>query len=173
MNTEKNLALISDLFGLASRYSIDDFDNARRYVDRSFQGDDQKRLLAILSKLRSLRANRIQPPSEDATEAMLVADTAPENHELRELRAILLDEQFLRSKISLLNIIRKVLHLKPSSRLEKKASRTEVAAWAINVIAKQPPAIQRSVYNSVRQLYLRQRESSLGGWADIILGDAK
>jgi hypothetical protein len=162
MSSDDVYALISDILGLAGRYSVENFRATRAHVEKSFQGHDRRALLRIIETLEVLvderaRANgtvrRSAPPSDTL--------------ELQEVAAILQDPAFMPRKADLLALLNKVMG-KSTLKASPKDSREAVVRKAMHAFFQLPPSTRTRVYKMLHARFIKARGSSLKDWSDII-----
>lgn len=162
MSTDEVYALISDILGLAGKYSVETFRAARAHVEKSFQSHDQRALMRIIQTLELLVKER------GRTSGTVRRPDAPtRDPELQEVAAILQDPAFMTRKSDLLAFLNKALG-KSSLKVSPKDSREAVVRRAVNVFAELPLPARTRAYKLLHARFIRARGSSLKDWSDII-----
>lgn len=155
-------SLISDILGLAGKYSIGTFHAARAHVEKSLQGPDQKALLRIIQTLELLVEERAR------IDGVVSRPEAPRgNFELQEVIAILEDPAFIPRKSDLLSFLKKAMG-KSALKVSSKDSREAVVRKAINAFVLLPQPDRTQTYKMLRARFIKARGSSLKDWSDII-----
>lgn len=162
MSNDDVFSLISDIFGIAGRYTPETFRATRGHVEKAFQGQDQRGLLKIIESLELLVAEKARSPVP--AEPIEVAN---DEVELKEVAAILQDPAFMPRKADLLAFLNRVIG-KESLKANSKDSRDAVVRKAVNVFPHLPLKLQARVYKSLHARFVNARGSSLKDWSDII-----
>lgn len=160
-------ALISDIMGVAARYSDETLKLAQEYARSTLNGNDRDAILGVLTELRQLKERRspsagVQEQLEGPVEPM--GEVSPRS---RELRAVLLDTTFLPSKADVSEFGTRHLG-RVGFRSDPKDSRARSAERIVSAFERLPDEKQRPIYQAIRRAYLKDRQSSLGEWSDII-----
>jgi len=162
MSSNDVYALISDILGLAGRYSAESFRAARSHVEKSFQGHDQRALLRIIETLELLVYERARTDKKVGA-----ADASSGDFELQEVVAILQDSAFLPRKSELLTFLNKVMG-KSALKASPKDSRDAVVRKAMRAFLQLPEPTRTRAYKMLHARFVRARGSSLKDWSDII-----
>lgn len=136
--------------------------NTARFLDNVKKRGSVEEIVAVETILQAI--SQTTPPTKRPSSK---SDAAEQDIYARELRAILSDTSFLPTKRELLLLLGATIGDLPGS-LAKKASRDAVVDWAVRRIAESPPNERQLRYRSIRQMFLRKRDSSLQDWADIL-----
>jgi len=91
-----------------------------------------------------------------------------ESPNVKELMAMIQDTEFINSKKEIVKIIDSYFKDRITFRVDNKDSRKNLINKLINEYKKMSNTQQQNIYSSIRRLYLKNRKSSLSGWADII-----
>ncbi|MCH6484884.1 hypothetical protein MMG85_15135 [Pseudoxanthomonas sp. LH2527] len=129
------------------------------FVEEFYGREEAYRIRGVFLAAKR-RSDAVQSFSEPAS------DRAWEIYS-REIRAIISDTSFLPTKTDLLNFLDGIVGEIPDS-LVRKAGRDAVVDWAVKRIANFPEKERKARYSSIRQSFLRRRDSSLSDWADIL-----
>jgi len=162
MSSDDVYALISDILGLAGKYSVEAFRAARAHVEKSFQGHDQQALMRIIQTLEILVDERARTNA-----AHRRPDAPGRDPELQEVAAILQDPAFMTRKSDLLPFLHQALG-RSALKASSKDSREAVVRKAVNVFAQLPPHARTRAYKMIHARFMRARGSSLKDWSDII-----
>jgi hypothetical protein len=162
MSSDEVYALISDILGLAGKYSAEGFRRARAHVEKSFQGADQRALLRIIETLEGLIEDRAR-----AKGTLGRPDAPSGGFELQELTAILQDPAFMPRKSELLTFLNKAMG-KSALKASPKDSREAVVRKAINAFPQLSQATRTRAYKMLHARFIKARGSSLKDWSDII-----
>lgn len=162
MSSDDVYALISDILGLAGRYSVENFRAARAHVEKSFQGHDQLALLRIIQTLEVLVDERARA---NGTVRRPLAPSG--DFEFQEVVAILQDPAFMPRKSDLLTFLNKVIG-KSALQASPKDSREAVVRKAMNAFPQLSQPTRTRAYRMLHARFIKARGSSLKDWSDII-----
>lgn len=188
MSTDTIYRLVSSILSIAGSYDSVTFDRAIEHVKKNFQGQNRESLIKIITALKELLGR--------SPDSMLDQGIAPNSSEhyphtvgkheqhqggeppgpgaepkVRELKAILRDQDFLPTKADTVEFIRKHFGSRVTIKPEHKESRDALIDKAISAFRRASPKEQRPIYQIIRKAYLQSRRSSLTDWSEIISGN--
>ncbi|WP_147451191.1 hypothetical protein [Corallococcus llansteffanensis] len=171
MTTAQIFSLIAEIFTLSAKTEPKSISLLHKYITENFQGETQVGLLTILKGIEYLQAASNNQPSlpmhaEENKDPFL--PTSPVDSMTREFKAMLLDGTFASSKGELVEIFRKAFGGASPLRVGNKDSKQELIERAVRSFKTMSPHERRQVFQQLRVLYLRNRQSSLEQWSEII-----
>lgn len=182
-NIDEMYRLLSDIWGMVAKYGIEVLKAAFNHVQSNSKGLDRDALSNILSELHRLKTRAILPtsnkhrPKEGGEQAdaslsragRILAKAGKFNEPVvRELKAMLEDTEFIRTKQDLLRVMEIFFEGKISVRRDNKDSRQDLTSKLITAFSQMSDAEKQNVYSTLRRDYLKDRKSDLRNWAEII-----
>ncbi|MCY1034007.1 hypothetical protein OV207_21315 [Corallococcus sp. BB11-1] len=171
MTTAQIFSLIAEIFALSARLEPKSINSLHKYISENFQGDTQHGLLTILKGIEYLQAPSEAPPShplafEEPTESY--PSTSTLDSTTREFKAMLLDGIFVPTKSDLVDILKKTFNKDNPVRINNKDSKQELIERSVRYFKSANDAERRQAFQQLRNLYFRNRNSSLEEWSRII-----
>jgi hypothetical protein len=175
---DSTYSLISEILSIAGRYDIATLRRAESHVRQNLRGVDGEVVLAIIVALQKLADRSVHSEysseSRTADKVHMVSESAaesPQNDEVdgiaREVRAILMDRTFTATRADLVALIERIWGSKFVFGGEKD-SRTALVSRILKSYRQLDKQRQKSIYQQLRRAYMQGRQSSLGGWTEII-----
>ena len=156
---EQYKILAFDALAFARRLKSEDVSKFLQFVERNCSADELVVIRALVQAAASKKPLMRQ--------LVVKRGAAEQDVYTREIRAILSDTEFLPSRRDLILLINAVVGDIPDG-LVKKGSRDSIVDWAVKAVAGAADSDRQSKYRSIRQIFLRKRDSSLKDWADIL-----
>lgn len=167
--------LLSDILKISGQYNNNEIEKTKGYISRTSKGKHCDIMLSILDnfhKLSNINIDNSMKNQEiyrnntgDNSKNIFPSKNDPN---IKELMAMIQDTEFINSKKDIVKIINSYFKDRIVFRSDNKESRRDLIVKLKNEYKKMNDNQQQNIYSSIRRLYLKNRTSSLSGWADII-----
>lgn len=165
--------LLSDIFRIIGRYSQGEIGEALRHTDLTAKGEYHDIMLNILRQMQRLSENQelegaVKETSEKSDAAQVSTPVSKKDPRIREIRAMLEDDEFMPSKQDVLKLIKTHFHEHVTPRTDKRDSKRDLITKVLKAFSKMSDSRKQTVYSTLRRSFLKNRKSHLDEWADII-----